>query len=123
MPAGPFDAVVSSLAIHHLDDAAKASLYARAHDVLRPGGALINAEQVLGATPALDALLRQWHEDEARALGASDAEWAAAAERMRHDCCATADAQLDMLRAAGFQDVAVHFSDGRFAVLAGRRAG
>lgn len=123
LPAGPFDAVVSSLAIHHLDDAAKASLYARAHDVLRPGGALINAEQVLGATPALDALLRRWHEDEARALGASDAEWAAAVERMRHDRCATADAQLEMLRAAGFQDVAVHFADGRFAVLAGRRAG
>ncbi len=123
LPAGPFDAIVSSLAIHHLDDAGKASLYARAHDALRPGGALVNAEQVLGATPALDALLRCWHEREARALGASDAEWAAAVERMRHDRCATAEAQLEMLRAAGFEDVAVHFADGRFAVLAGRRAG
>ena len=123
LPAGPFDAIVSSLAIHHLDDDAKASLYARAHHVLRPGGALINAEQVLGATATLDALLRRWHEREARALGASDAEWAAAVERMRHDRCATADAQLEMLRAVGFQDVAVHFADGRFAVLAGRRAG
>jgi len=123
LPAGPFDAVVSALAIHHLDDAAKASLYARAHDVLRPGGVLVNAEQVLGATPALDALLRHWHERESRALGASDAEWAAAVERMRHDRCATADAQLAMLGAAGFEDVAVHFADGRFAVLAGRRAG
>jgi len=123
LPAGPFDAVVSALAIHHLDDAAKASLYARAYDALRPGGVLVNAEQVLGATPALDALLWRWHERESRALGASDAEWAAAVERMRHDRCATADAQLAMLGAAGFEDVAVHFADGRFAVLAGRRAG
>jgi tRNA (cmo5U34)-methyltransferase len=123
LPVGPFDAVVSALAIHHLDDAAKASLYVRAHDVLRPGGVLVNAEQVLGATPALDALLRRWHEHEARALGATGAEWAAAAERMRHDRCATADAQLEMLRAAGFADVSTHFADGRFAVLAGRRAG
>lgn len=122
LPAGPFDAVVSALAVHHLDDAAKASLYARAYDALRPGGVLVNAEQVLGATPALDALLRHWHERESRALGASDAEWAAATERMRHDRCATADAQLEMLRAAGFADVSVHFADGRFAVLAGRRA-
>ncbi len=122
LPPGPFDAVVSALAIHHLDDDGKASLYARAHAVLRPGGVLVNAEQVLGATQALDGLLRRWHEREARALGATDAEWAAAVERMRHDRCATADAQLEMLRAAGFEDVSTHFADGRFAVLAGRRA-
>ncbi len=122
LPAGRFDAVVSSLAIHHLEDEAKTSLYARGHDVLRPGGALINAEQVLGATPALDALLWRWHEREARALGATDADWGAAAERMSHDRCATVDAQLEMLRDAGFVDVSSHFADGRFAVLAGRRA-
>ena len=122
LPPGPFDAVVSALAIHHLDDDSKASLYARAPAVLRPGGVLVNAEQGLGPTQALDGLLRRWHEREARALGATDAEWAAAVERMRHDRCATADAQLEMLLAAGFEDVSTHFADGRFAVLAGRRA-
>ncbi len=121
LPAGPFDAVVSSLAIHHLDDAGKASLYARAHAALRPGGAFVNAEQVLGATPALDALLRRWHEAEARALGASEEEWAAAAERMTHDRCATLETNLALLRDAGFGDVGVHFVDGRFTTFAGRR--
>lgn len=121
LPAGPFDAIVSSLAIHHLDDAGKASLYARAHDALRPGGAFVNAEQVLGETPALDALLWRWHEREARALGATDEEWAGAVERMKHDRCATAAMNLELLRTAGFQDVSVQFADGRFAVLAGRR--
>jgi tRNA (cmo5U34)-methyltransferase len=122
LPEGPFDAVVSSLAIHHLPDPGKASLYARAHDALRPGGAFVNAEQVLGETQALDALLWRWHEREARALGATTDEWAAAVDRMRHDRCATATRNLELLRAAGFQDVSVHFADGRFAVLAGRRA-
>jgi tRNA (cmo5U34)-methyltransferase len=122
LPAGPFDAVVSSLAIHHLDDAGKASLYTRAHDVLRPGGAFINAEQVLGETPALDALFWRWHEREALALGATREEWAAAVSRMTHDRCATVATNLELLSAAGFQDVCVHFADGRFAVLAGRRA-
>jgi tRNA (cmo5U34)-methyltransferase len=121
LPAGPFDAIVSSLAIHHLDDPGKASLYARAHDALRPGGVFVNAEQVLGATPAIDALLRRWHEREARALGASDEQWAAAVERMTHDRCATIETNLALLRAAGLEDVSVHFADGRFAVLAGRR--
>lgn len=122
LPAGPFDAIVSSLAIHHLDDAGKGSLYARAYAELRPGGAFINAEQVLGETPTLDALLWRWHEREARALGATDEEWAGAVERMTHDRCATAAKNLELLSAAGFHDVSVHFADGRFAVLAGRRA-
>jgi tRNA (cmo5U34)-methyltransferase len=122
LPAGPFDAIVSSLAIHHLDDAGKASLYARAHHALRPGGAFINAEQVLGATPALDALAWRSHEREARALGATPEQWAAAVQRMTHDRCATVETNLELLRAAGFGDLSVHFADGRFAVLAGRRA-
>jgi tRNA (cmo5U34)-methyltransferase len=122
LPAGPFDAIVSSLAIHHLDDTGKGSLYARAHDALRPGGAFVNAEQVLGETLELDALFRRWHEREARALGATDDEWAAAAQRMTHDRCATVSTNLALLRAAGFEDVSVHFADSRFAVLAGRRA-
>jgi tRNA (cmo5U34)-methyltransferase len=120
-PAGPFDAIVSSLAIHHLDDAGKASLYSRSLEALRPGGAFVNAEQVLGDTPALDALLWRWHEHEARALGATDEQWAAAVERMTHDRCATVGTNLELLRDAGFEDVSAHFADGRFAVLAGRR--
>lgn len=122
LPAGPFDAVVSALAIHHLDDAGKASLYERAFATLRPGGVLVNAEQVLGETPELDRLLWRWHEREARALGATDEEWAAAVERMSHDRCATLSTNLELLRAAGFTDVSVHFADGRFATFAGRRA-
>ncbi len=122
LPAGPFDAIVSSLAIHHLDDPGKASLYARALDALRPGGAFVNAEQVLGATPALDALLWRWHEREARARGATDEQWAAAVKRMTHDRCATVETNLELLRSAGLEDVSVQFADGRFAVFAGRRA-
>jgi hypothetical protein len=41
---------------------------------------------------------------------------------MTHDQCATLDTNLRLLDAAGFQDVSVHFADGRFAVLAGGRA-
>ncbi len=121
LPAGPFDAIVSSLAIHHLDDAGKGALYTRAHDALRPGGAFVNAEQVLGETPTLDALFWRWHEREARSLGATDEEWSAAVQRMTHDRCATVATNLELLRAAGFEQVSVHFADGRFAVLAGRR--
>ncbi|MCW3038607.1 MAG: class SAM-dependent methyltransferase [Solirubrobacterales bacterium] len=118
---GPFCAIVSALAIHHLDDAGKRALMVRIHDGLRPGGLFVNAEQVAGSTPVLNARYRAQHEAQARALGATDAEWDAAVQRMSHDRCSPVEDQLRWLREAGFTDVDCVFSDGRFAVLSGRR--
>ncbi len=61
------------------------------------------------------------HERAARALGATDAEWAAATQRMSHDVCATVDDQLAWLREAGFADAGCSWRDGRFAVLVAPR--
>ncbi|HWT92392.1 MAG TPA: class I SAM-dependent methyltransferase [Solirubrobacteraceae bacterium] len=123
LPGEPasFCAVVSALAIHHLDDAGKRDLFARVHAQLKPGGAFVNAEQVAGPTPHLDALYRAWHEAQARAAGSDDAEWDAAEERMRFDRCATVEDQLGWLRDAGFSDVDCRFQDHRFAVLVARK--
>ncbi|HEX2577068.1 MAG TPA: class I SAM-dependent methyltransferase [Aquihabitans sp.] len=119
LPDGPFDVVASALAIHHLDGAAKADLYRRAADRLAPGGVLVNAEQVAGPTPAMDARYRERWDAHVRALGADDGVLAAAAERMAIDLPAPVDAQLDMFRAAGLVDVDAPFRSWRFAVLAG----
>jgi len=121
LPDGPFDAVVSAFAIHHVEDATKADLYARALQVLAPGGPLVNGEQVAGPTPELDALYRAWHEEDARALGSDDAEWQATIDRMRLDISAPVEPQLDWMREAGFVDVDCPWRSGRFAVLYGRR--
>jgi tRNA (cmo5U34)-methyltransferase len=121
LPAGPFDAVVSALAIHHLDDRAKRALFARVCEALPPGGVFVNAEQVAGPTPCFDARNRAWHEASARALGASAEEWAAAAERMLHDRCSDVESQLGWLREAGFDAADCLFKDHCFAVLVARR--
>ncbi|HEY4098492.1 MAG TPA: class I SAM-dependent methyltransferase [Baekduia sp.] len=121
LPAGPFDAVVSALAIHHLDDAGKQALFARVCAALPPGGVFVNAEQVAGPTPCFDARYAAWHEAAARALGATAEEWAAAEERMRHDRCSDVESQLRWLREAGFDAADCLFKDHRFAVLVARR--
>jgi tRNA (cmo5U34)-methyltransferase len=121
LPAGPWDAVVSALAIHHIADADKAALFARVYEGLRDGGIFVNAEQVAGPTPWLEALYERRQETAARALGATDEDWAGAQERMRHDRCATVGDQLDWLRDAGFADADCLFKDHRFAVLFARR--
>src|SRR4051812_15056583 len=62
LPEGPFDAVVSALAIHHLDDAAKQDLFRRVKEALPPGGVFVNAEQVAAPTPCFERHYRAWHE-------------------------------------------------------------
>ena len=121
LPAGRWDGVVSALAIHHLDHADKRALFARVHEALRPGGVFANAEQVAGPTPALDRHLCDWHAQSAARLGASEAEWHAAEERMRVDQCADVETQLGWLRGAGFADADCLFRDHRFAVIVARR--
>jgi tRNA (cmo5U34)-methyltransferase len=122
-PPGPWDAIVSALAIHHLDDPGKRALFARCHAELAPGAIFVNAEQVSGPTALFDDLYASWHEREASKRGATAAQWAAAVERMRFDRWASVEHQLQWLREAGFADADCLFKDHRFAVLVARRAG
>jgi tRNA (cmo5U34)-methyltransferase len=52
LPRGPFDLVVSVLAVHHLDAEAKRDLFRRVADVLRPGGGFVLADVVVPDDPA-----------------------------------------------------------------------
>ena len=47
LPEGPFDLVVTALAVHHLDGAGKQALFRRVRDVLRPGGRFVLADVVV----------------------------------------------------------------------------
>ena len=121
LPAGPFDAVVSALSIHHLEDDAKRRLFARLPASLAPGGLFVNADQVLAPTPALEVRAHERWREQVTALGSGPEEIAAAEDRMAHDRCAPLDGQLGWLRAAGFADVDCAFKAWRFAVYSGTR--
>ena len=122
LPAGPWDAVVSALAIHHLDNAAKQGLFRRIHAGLIPRGTFVNAEHVGAPTPLFQDLYLAWHERRATAAGSTHAEWQAARHRMRYDQYASVEDQLTWLRNAGFADADCLFKDHSFAVLVARRA-
>jgi L-threonylcarbamoyladenylate synthase len=52
LPDGPFELVASALAVHHLDDAAKADLFRRVRAALAPGGRFVLADVVVPIDPA-----------------------------------------------------------------------
>jgi tRNA (cmo5U34)-methyltransferase len=51
LPTGPFDVVVSALAVHHLDGPGKQDLFARIAAALRPGGRFVLADVVIPEDP------------------------------------------------------------------------
>jgi tRNA (cmo5U34)-methyltransferase len=52
LPAGPFDLVVSALAVHHLDGPGKADLFRRVADVVGPPGRFVLGDVVVPEDPA-----------------------------------------------------------------------
>ena len=52
LPLGPFDLVVSALAVHHLDAPAKADLFRRVASVVVPGGRCVVGDVVVPEDPA-----------------------------------------------------------------------
>jgi SAM-dependent methyltransferase len=48
---GPFDAIVSGFAIHHLPDERKRAVYGEVYSLLAEGGTFANIEHVASATP------------------------------------------------------------------------
>lgn len=114
-------AVVSSLSIHHLDDADKRVLYRKAFTLLKPGGVFINADQVAGPTPALEDRYKALWLEQVRANGATEQQIADSLYRQQEDRCVPVADQLAWLTEAGFIHVDCWYKDNRMAVFAGTK--
>jgi len=106
---GFFDAVVSSFAIHHVDDGRKRALYAEVFERLVPGGTFLNLEHVASPTEHL-------HNE---FLASLDIE---PADDDPSNQLAPVEPQLGWLREIGFDDVDCTGSGGSWPWAAsGRR--
>lgn len=101
---GPYNAIVSALAIHHLADKRKRSLLADAHALLEPGGVIANLDLV---RPASSAQHDRFHE----AIGRREGD---PSDRLAPLCD-----QLAWLREAGFVEVDCHFKWLEMALMIG----
>ncbi|WNF31051.1 class I SAM-dependent methyltransferase [Streptomyces sp. C11-1] len=123
-------AVVSSLAVHHLDGAGKQQLFADVHAMLRPGGALVLADLVEATGPLGHELARRMWDDAVReqsaAAGVGEAyekfhelEWSHYHYPDPLDRPSPLGDQLNWLRDAGFTHVDAYWMKAGHAVFGG----
>ena len=98
LPSGPFELVVSALAVHHLESGAKAELFGRVHALLSAGGRFVLGDVVIP-------------EKTADAVTPVDGDY---------DRPDTLEDQLDWMNAAGFEARA-SWQDGDLAVMVADR--
>lgn len=118
---GAYHAIVSALSIHHLNAYEKRALYRRVRVALEAGGVFVNADQVLGPTPAIEQRYQEDWVRQSRALGVNETDLAAALERQKADQPSTLAEQLLWLEEAGLRNVNCWYKNQRFAVMAGER--
>jgi SAM-dependent methyltransferase len=102
----PVDAVVSALAIHHLEDTRKQDLFKEVHGLLRPGGVFVNLD-IVAATSSVQ------HKRFRLAIGRLQDD---PADRLAGLCD-----QLAWLRQAGFEEVDCQFKWLQLALFLGTR--
>lgn len=135
MPAAPL-AIVSSLAIHHLDGRQKQKLYADMYRALQPGGRFIIADLIEPLSPAATSVAAWTWDQSAREAargyqGPEDPYQKFVATGWNYYADPNPDpidkpspllAQLKWLDQAGFIEVDVHWLLAGHAIFSGRKA-
>jgi tRNA (cmo5U34)-methyltransferase len=122
LPGGEFDAVVSAMAIHHLQHDAQQDLYRRICAALPPGGVFVNAEVLSGAGPHTISAYQRWHHHSVCSRHGTEHDWESYLKRQEADVCAPLASHLDWLTAAGFTEADCIYKQHMYGVLVGLSA-
>jgi tRNA (cmo5U34)-methyltransferase len=120
---GEYDAVVSSLALHHLaTDEDKRRFYHRIFDGLRPGGVFYNGDVVLASNKFLQGMyIEKWAEFMRRNVSKGEIESKWLSKYQAEDRPAKLMDQMAWMKDIGFADLDVLWKYYNFAVYGGMK--
>ena len=118
-----YDAVVSSLALHHLEtDGDKLKFYEKIYGALNQGGIFVNIDVVRGSNDALQqAYMEKWKEFMLTNVSAQEVEQKWIPSYYAEDHPTTLLSHFDMLAQCGFTDIDAVYKQHNFAVYCGRK--
>jgi SAM-dependent methyltransferase len=122
-PEGTFDAVVSTLCLHHIPDDDRRALFIRAMDSLRPNGRFVNGDVFRGGTPEEEAGWRDgfYHHMVSSGLSEKVAAGMVAGRERTFPLLTTHELQAGMMEAAGFSGVSIPYRFELYGVVTGSR--
>jgi len=113
-----YDLIVSSLALHHLEnDNDKLEFYRKIHSSLNQGGIFINIDIVLGGNDFIqDLYMKKWREFMEKSVSSEEIDGKWLPNYYAEDRPAKLTAHLNMLKECGFTDIDVIYKFYNFAV-------
>ena len=118
LPVQDFDAIVSALSIHHLENMDKEKLVKRIYDKLPEGGLFVNYDQFCAGQADMDDWFDSYWESQLAESGLTEHDIALWKERRKLDRECSVEEETEMLGKCGFKTVKCVYSYQKFSVIA-----
>ena len=118
LPACDFDAIISALSIHHLEDGDKRKLFQKIYEKLPNGGLFVNYDQFCAGQVQMNRWFDSYWENQLAVSGLSPHDIASWKERRKLDRECSVEEEVEMLTACNFESVKCVYSCQKFAVIA-----
>lgn len=117
LPDEDFDAAISALSIHHLNDDEKQRLFQRIYDHLPNGGLLANYDQFCADDPEIENWYNSYWEGRLQESGLNNRDIELWKERRKADKECSVEKEVKMLLDCGFSTVKCVYCCQKFAVI------
>jgi len=118
LPEGNFDAIISALSIHHLEDIKKEELFKNIYNKLPKGGVFVNYDQFCAGTTNMNKWFNLYWENQLANSGLTERDIELWKERRKLDRECSVETEIAMLYRCNFSEVKCLYSYHKFSVIA-----